>query len=240
MNAVVICLRNKTEGRMVHDVFRSVAGFCLDDAWTVRHAASKEELYQVLADGATAQICFADITGANGLTMAELVRKLFALAQLVLVVEPSAPPTSYIRPGILPAGLLFKPLTTEALCPLIRELLQVIKRKEQEEIFHDETFPVLSHGATYRIPLRDILYFEARNKKLYLYTENSEIEFYDTLEQILCRLPKEFLRCHKSFVVNQTAVEQVALAQGRLTMCGGRIELPISRSCKSAVKEALL
>ena len=97
-----------------------------------------------------------------------------------------------------------------------------------------------SHGSTYRIPLREVLYFEARNKKLYLYTQNAEIEFYDTLERLQTRLPKEFLRCHKSFVVNTAAIEEIALAQNRITLCGGRIELPISRSCKAAVKEAKL
>lgn len=240
MNAVVIYSRSKAESGMLHDAFRAIAGFREQDAWTVRRAATREELLQAVTDGAIAQICFADITGVSGLPIAEFVRRLFESAQLVLVVDSATPPTSYIRPGILPAGLLFKPLSLEAVRTLMQELLRIVRTRRQTEAFQDAAISVASHGSTYRIPLREVLYFEARNKKLYLYTQNAEIEFYDTLERLQTRLPKEFLRCHKSFVVNTAAIEEIALAQNRITLCGGRIELPISRSYKAAVKEAKL
>lgn len=240
MNAVVIYSRSKAESGMLHDAFRAIAGFREQDAWTVRRAATREELLQAVTDGAIAQICFADITGVSGLPIAEFVRRLFESAQLVLVVDSATPPTSYIRPGILPAGLLFKPLSLEAVRTLMQELLRIVRTRRQNEVFQDAAISVASHGSTYRIPLREVLYFEARNKKLYLYTQNAEIEFYDTLERLQTRLPKEFLRCHKSFVVNTAAIEEIALAQNRITLCGGRIELPISRSYKAAVKEAKL
>lgn len=240
MNAVVIYSRSKAESGMLHDAFRAIAGFREQDAWTVRRAATREELLQAVTDGAIAQICFADITGVSSLPIAEFVRRLFESAQLVLVVDSATPPTSYIRPGILPAGLLFKPLSLEAVRTLMQELLRIVRTRRQTEVFQDAAISVASHGSTYRIPLREVLYFEARNKKLYLYTQNAEIEFYDTLERLQTRLPKEFLRCHKSFVVNTAAIEEIALAQNRITLCGGRIELPISRSYKAAVKEAKL
>ncbi len=240
MNAVVIYSRSKAESGMLHDAFRAIAGFREQDAWTVRRAATREELLQAVTDGAIAQICFADITGVSGLPIAEFVRRLFESAQLVLVVDSATPPTSYIRPGILPAGLLFKPLSLEAVRTLMQELLRIVRTRRQTEVFQDAAISVTSHGSTYRIPLREVLYFEARNKKLYLYTQNAEIEFYDTLERLQNHLPKEFLRCHKSFVVNTAAIEEITLAQNRITLCGGRIELPISRSYKAAVKEAKL
>lgn len=240
MNAVVIYSRSKAESGMLHDAFRAIAGFREQDAWTVRRAATREELLQAVTDGAIVQICFADITGVSGLPIAEFVRRLFESAQLVLVVDSATPPTSYIRPGILPAGLLFKPLSLEAVRTLMQELLRIVRTRRQTEVFQDAAISVTSHGSTYRIPLREVLYFEARNKKLYLYTQNAEIEFYDTLERLQNHLPKEFLRCHKSFVVNTAAIEEITLAQNRITLCGGRIELPISRSYKAAVKEAKL
>ena len=240
MNAVVIYSRSKAESGMLHDAFRAIAGFREQDAWTVRRAATREELLQAVTDGAIAQICFADITGVSGLPIAEFVRRLFESAQLVLVVDSATPPTSYIRPGILPAGLLFKPLSLEAVRTLMQELLRIVRTRRQTEVFQDAAISVTSHGSTYRIPLREVLYFEARNKKLYLYTQNAEIEFYVTLERLQNLLPKEFLRCHKSFVVNTAAIEEITLAQNRITLCGGRIELPISRSYKAAVKEAKL
>lgn len=175
MNAVVIYSRSKAESGMLHDAFRAIAGFRERDAWTVRRAATREELLQAVTDGAIAQICFADITGVSGLPIAEFVRRLFESAQLVLVVDSATPPTSYIRPGILPAGLLFKPLSLEAVRPLMQELLRIVRTRRQAEVFQDAAISVASHGSTYRIPLREVLYFEARNKKLYLYTRSRRL-----------------------------------------------------------------
>lgn len=239
MNALVIYTCNKTESKLLRDVFRSVVGFQLTDEWTVRQAASEKELKEALRDGATAQICCMDITGAESTELAVLARQLFGMAHLVLIVSPTMSPISYIRPGIMPAGILFKPITHDAALPLMQELVRLTHRKAQEEIFQDKVFTVISRGTTYRIPLAEILYFEARNKKLYLYTPNAEIEFYDTLEHLLERIPEQFIRCHKSFVVNKMAVEQIFLPQNEIIMSGGRIRIPISRSCKAAVKESM-
>lgn len=239
LNALVIFTRNKTDSRFLHDVFRSVVGFQQSDEWSVRHASTEAEMKEVLRDGATAQICCADITCAKDANPVSLVRQMLGMVQLVLIVSPAMSPITYIRPGVMPAGILFKPLTHDAAAPLLRELVQLTQQKAREDVLRDEVFAVVSHGTNYRVPMGDILYFEARNKKLYLYTRNAEIEFYDTLEHLQERIPKQFIRCHKSFIVNVLAVEQVLLAQNEILMEDGGIRIPISRSCKAAVKEAL-
>lgn len=240
MNALVIYTYSKPDAQLLRDIFRSVIGFQLSDEWTVRHAETEKKLREVLQDGATAQICCMDITGAENTEAAGLARQLFGMVQLVLIVSPAMSPISYIRPGIMPAGILFKPINRDTVLPLMQELVQIIRKKAQEAAFEGEVFSVVSHGTTYRIPMSDILYFEARNKKLYLYTRNAEIEFYDTLEHLLERVPEQFIRCHKSFVVNKTAAEQVLLAQNEIIMGEGRVRIPISRSCKAAIKEAIM
>lgn len=240
MNALVIYSQNRVETQLLRDTFRAVAGFQLSDEWSVRPAVSVQELKSVLQDGATAQICCTDITGAEGMEAAAATRQLFGSTQLVLIVSPALSPMSYIRPGIMPAGILFKPLSREAALPLLQELLQLIRREKQKDVFQGKVFTVNSHGTSYRIPMDEILYFEARNKKLYLYTQNAEIEFYDTLERLLERLPEQFVRCHKSFVVNKTAVEQISMAQNMITMGEGCVQIPISRSYRPAVREKML
>lgn len=239
MNALVIYSRSKPDTRLLRDSFRKVVGFRVEDAWSIRQAITEEELKTVLADGAAAQICCTDITGKEGVGVAEAARRLWKKAQLVLIVTPCMSPINYIRPGLMPAGVLMKPLSAETIQPLLDELVRMIQQKGRRETFSGAMFSVVSHGTTYRVPLEDILYVEARNKKLYLYTANSEIEFYDTLEHILERMPEQFIRCHKSFVVNSTAIEQISLAQNILSMSGGRVQIPISRSYKAQLREAI-
>lgn len=239
MNAMVIYSRDKEETGLLRDVFRRLVGFDMADEWSVRPVLTEQELETVVRDGAIAQICCADIAGVRNGNAAQSVRAAFAEAQLILIVSPSQSPVAYIRPGIMPAGILFKPLSGEMALPLLEEVLKLVRRKTQKDVFHGAVFTVASHGTTYRIPMENILYFEARNKKLYIYTANAEVEFYDTLEHLLERIPEQFLRCHKSFVVNMAAAEQVSLGQNLILMEDGKIQIPISRGYKPAVKEAM-
>ncbi len=237
MNAMVICSRNRRETGVLRESFTGLLSFHEAGQWRVGQAGTAEELPEQLREGDTVRICCVDVGGSAG--MAEQARRAYGLAQMVLLVTASMSPTQYIRPGILPAGLLFQPVSQGEAQPLFRELLDLIRVQERQSAYADEVFRITSHGDTYRIPYSEILYFEARSKKLFLYTHSSEIEFYETLEHLLEQLPKTFLRCHKSFIVNTLAIEQVSLSRNLIVLDGGNVELPISRSCRDAVREAM-
>jgi two-component system, LytTR family, response regulator AgrA len=64
----------------------------------------------------------------------------------------------------------------------------------------------------HRIKQADIVYIERMGFKTVIYTVNSEISCYDTLESILEKLNgKYFVRCHKSFIANKLRIKCVEL-----------------------------
>ena len=65
------------------------------------------------------------------------------------------------------------------------------------------------------------------------------MDFYSTLENIAQKIPNYFLRCHKGFVVNKHLVDRVLLSENSLRLVGG-VQVPVSRSYREAVREALL
>ena len=102
-----------------------------------------------------------------------------------------------------------------------------------------DAFVVESKEGQTRIPYEQIYYIEAREKKLFLRLENKEVAFYDTLENLLQVLPANFLRCHRSFVVNKYYIEKVQLSQSMIWLSHG-ISVPLSRSCKPEFKDLKL
>ena len=67
-----------------------------------------------------------------------------------------------------------------------------------------EYFAVKNGGRTSYVPLDEIIYFETTAKKhvVAVNTLQGRKEFYDTLEKITERLNDDFIRVHRSFLVN--------------------------------------
>lgn len=238
MNGMLILSRRKAESRLLQESFSALVFRDLSEDWVFHRPDSLSELDQI-AEGLPPAISCVDVTGREGISPAEDVRRRFDQTLLVVIADPELSPITYIRPSVMPAGVLLRPVERTQVLQVFPALLQMIKEAAARTALQDQVFSLTSHGVSHRIRMRDILYFEARNKKLYLVTKNCEIDFYDTLEHVIEQLPADFIRCHKSFVVNRHKVDRVLLAQNLILLEGGGIELPVSRTMKQAVKEAL-
>ncbi|MBS6395732.1 MAG: LytTR family transcriptional regulator DNA-binding domain-containing protein [Clostridiales bacterium] len=102
-----------------------------------------------------------------------------------------------------------------------------------------EIFVVENKEERQRIPYGELLYFEARMKKVYACTENAEYGFYDTIDHLEKKLSGHFVRCHRSYLVNRNLIEGVKLSQNCLIL-RGNIRIPLSRSWKEPIKELVL
>ncbi|RKJ21933.1 DNA-binding response regulator [bacterium D16-50] len=115
------------------------------------------------------------------------------------------------------------------------KLFEVLRDVRQELSGQDFFFK--AGGENIRIDRRGILYLESRLRMLRLVTKTEEYVFYAGLEDVQRQLGEEFLRCHKSFLVNLEKVvrfskEQIVLEDGT--------NIPISRSYAKNVRQRLL
>jgi DNA-binding LytR/AlgR family response regulator len=141
----------------------------------------------------------------------------------------------YLRPSILPTALLLRPFSRpqceQVLSELIGSYCSRFKSREDEEVFLIET-----REGNQRVPLSQISYVEAREKKIFICTRSESFGFYDTVDHMLETLPDNFLRCHRSFIVNMDKVKKVHLSDNMIELDTGET-VPLSRSCKKAVRE---
>lgn len=176
-----------------------------------------------------------DITVEGAIEQVAKLRNNNKHAYITIVANASISPAKYMRPQIMAGSLLLKPITKEQLLTSYKEAFETFsKRFEQKDV--KEQFVIDTKTDKYFIEYNQILYFEAREKKIFLITQAKEIAFYDTIGELEQRLSDRFVRCHRSFIVNKDKIEQIILGSNILILDNGD-ELPISRSYHKAFKE---
>lgn len=175
---------------------------------------------------------------AEGSAAVRIIRDCDPSSMIIIIASSDTSPMLYVRPDIMAAGLLLRPLTKNQVAMTFDEAITLVRSREREQRFGDEVFTVSNREGVVRIPYSKILFFEARNKKIVVCTNRSENEFYSTLEQLSSQVPAYFLRCHKGFIVNSIFVDRVDLSNNLLHLTNG-FQVPVSRSYRLTVREAL-
>ena len=173
-----------------------------------------------------------DACGEPVMRVAQSVRQGSETVFLLLISDRDIDMTTLFRPKIRPSGVLFRPVQNTHLREMLDEIVEEMERLAGAEA--DDVFIFKSEGATRRMPLRDILFFEASNKKVVLHTAGQEISYYDSIDNLAAMLPPHFVRCHRSFVVNTHKIEEMRGPDMELKLTTGA-RIPFSRSQKETV-----
>lgn len=108
----------------------------------------------------------------------------------------------------------------------------------RQELSGEDYFCFSYERCSYRIPKRDILYFESRKRLVILHTEKEEHRFYQKLDDLELQLSGEgFLRCHKSFLVQERHIK--SWRESALWLEDGT-QLPVSRTYEKEVNRRLM
>lgn len=236
MASILTYNEKKEELELIKKTIYELAAYLDDNDWEIEmfnelSKFSRSAVRDVLWD----MLC-CDVTPAGAAEELETLRSKDNSAKLMIIADPTTSPLLYIRPNILASTLILRPLSRDELKSRITEMYRQLCFSDKEQ--NEEAFSFKGRDGVVRVLYKDILYFEAKDKKLYLCTEKAEYAFYDTLENLILSLPEQFIRCHKSFIVNSQYVTRVAISQGQIFL--GDVELPLSRSYKQVIKEAIL
>lgn len=82
---------------------------------------------------------------------------------------------------------------------------------------NDNFIKIKSGPITHMVNKNDIIYIEKSHPKSNIYTNNEVIESNYTLEEFQNILPKNFLRCHKSYVVNIKKISEINTIKNEIT-----------------------
>lgn len=164
-----------------------------------------EALLHAVIQGEKFDLIFLDIEMGkqNGISIAKQLR---AYDRHVLLIYVSGY-EHYIKDSfqVQPFRFLCKPVNDVELeqcwCDAYREITT-----------HDVYFRYVYNRVHYKMKIQEILYFESNRRKITLHTEKGEFETYDKLDEIERKIKKSngnFLRIHKSYLVNYKHIQRL-------------------------------
>lgn len=225
MPTVFIC---DDEARILFDIAEKVKSE-LDKA-EIRMFSTGVKLLERLSE-AKCDILLLDIDmpGLNGL---EIAAKLGSLPEKpLLIFVTSHDELVYDSLQFHPFGFVRKGYLEKELPKILADCVQEINCHEKHFCFH-------ANNSEIKLPLDDILYFEAEGNYLKLFAKSGEYRFRDTItsvENALC--DSGFVRVHKGFLLNQSAVK--ILSSDKAELIDGTL-LPIGRSYGENAKKRLM
>ena len=236
MIAALVCDRDDKEREaLLRDCRRQVAESCEEELRL--EEASDDSPLQAAGAELLVNLLYYDFQGGQSVEALRSFRRTNNDACVMLVTDAAVSPLEYLRPGVAPDSLVFRPLDEERLKERNREFVEnYLERIRNHET--DDSFLVETREEKVRIPYSQIYYFEAREKKLYVRTLHEEYSFYDTIEALAARLPEGFQRCHRSYIVNMSRIRKLVSTENYLEL-DHQLGVPVSRGNKLRILQIL-
>ncbi len=154
---------------------------------------------------------------------------------LVLILDDLSILAFLINTGIKPSAVLASPVDMEK----IRENYVRILEEYKEAVVNDtKKISLTFRHKTYRLSVYQIVYIEAMEKKVNIYTKLQCIVSAQSLYEMKAMLDERFIQCHRSYIVNINSITSVDLPNMELELNGG-IRIPISRNYRKSVEERI-
>ena len=117
---------------------------------------------------------------------------------------------------------LCKPVDEQRLERALKRSLRRLQRKEERYL------TIRTMNWCRNVKLKDICYCEVVNRKIYLHTKNGVLEYYGKIKEVEQQTAPDFIRCHRSFLVNPEYLSEYRDGQAVLEN-GERV--PVSKNC---------
>ena len=226
---VAICDDNKTDAEYVVELLMEWAkerGYIVPAKWF----PSAESFLFHYADNKSYNILLLDIEmgETDGVVLAKKIRQEDENLQIVFITGYP----DYIGEGYEVAALhyLMKPVDR-------KKLFMVLDRAVTNLHKHKRAVLLPIDGEEVKVPVEAIQYVEAFSHKVSVVTTKGIYELRKSLSEMETLLGKDFLRCHRSYLVGLNFV--AGLSRAKVTLDNGT-ELPLSRSFATMVHKAFI
>lgn len=151
----------------------------------------------------------------------------------VLIVSAPSEVINCISASFRPSGIIINPADCDDTQRIISDIISDYKKSADNDI----QFRFKIRSREFSVGMNSIIYFEAANKKIILYTLSQAFEFYMTIDDVLSKLDSNFIRVHKSYIINLNHVSVVDYKDMTVCFSDGSSAY-ISRTYKKALQEA--
>lgn len=233
MISILVSEENIIDADMLLAAVKNAVARQWDEDVEIHCIHDQEDLDAYIEQREKIHAAIVDVAIEDGVAVAKTLRKKYTDIEILIVSDITVSPIVYLNPEVRAASLLLKPLEKGNVDSTIREFLELVDEEDT-----DEGLEVEYKGAKKRFPYRKIQYFEAKEKRIFVRVDNIEYPLYETMDHLLEQLPKQFLRCHRSYIVNINHIERVRYSENYISLRGD-LNVPLSRGYKAEVKEGI-
>ena len=189
-----------------------------------------EKLIKYLKTKSSFDLIFLDIEleKMNGIEVGQFIRR--NLEDYVTKIIYISSKSQYDRQlfEVQPLHFLEKPLTKEKIISDINLAIKILGKENNIFSFHQ------GHEV-FKIPMKDILYFESQNKQIKLVCRKRIYYYYGKIEGMIeTELNSSFIRPHRSYIVNYDYVS--LLRSDQIEMVNGDM-IPISQAKRHEIRQ---
>lgn len=191
---------------------------------------SGENLYKYIKNEHVFDLIFLGIklNGLNGIEIGRMIRE--KMDDYITKIVYISGEDYYNRKlfDVQPLLFLSKPLNHQKVIKALRLAMKLSNK-------FDWVFTYKRAYEVFRIPIKDIIYFESLDRKIKLVSTNKEDFFYGTINDVLQRVVKyQFIQIHRSYIINYAHTR--LFRYDEVIMSNSAI-LPISQSRRKEVRE---
>lgn len=194
---------------------------------------SGEKLYKYMEQGHAFDLIYLDIEmePMNGLEVGKKIRSMMLDYRTDIVYISGKDGYDRQLFDVQPLHFIPKPI----------EVNMVIKDLNLAMLRAGKLGGVFSYkkaNESYKIPIKDIIYFESFGKKTRIFTINNEETFYGTMQQVYKMVGKyQFIQIHRSYIINYKHISISKYEE--VTMSNGT-KIPISQLKRKEVRKIQL
>lgn len=223
---------DEQERERIHQYLSKFTAYHTDEELQLKTYQKSSLLLSQLESADLLDLAVVDVTMEGGFEAARAIRKMFPTAEIMIVADVTVSPMKYMCPSIRASALLLRPVSP-GWEDAVREFFFLLADQEKED--KNDKLWIENRKGIFRVPFDQICYLEAREKKVFVRTLVEEMGIAGTLEKLAEKLPDNFKRCHRSFIVNTEHIVQIKLSENQLNLRGG-LFVPISRSYRNLFK----
>lgn len=172
-----------------------------------------------------------EIPGLNGVVVGDYIRRVLQNEQVFLIYISSKEKYALQLFKNRPFDFIVKPIDEKKIFYILDNICRIIGKSNCN-------FEYQNKAITYRIPYKDILYFQSVGRKINIIMKQEIKSFYGKLSNVEKKIPKNlFLNIHKSYLVNFNYVKEYTYEW--VKMVNGDI-LNISKANRSTVRRKIL
>ena len=164
----------------------------------------------------------------DGITVAEKVRNCYQDESVQIVFLSGKSKYAMQLFEVRPMNFLIKPVEIKRLEGVLKKGLSLSQKLQTD--FHYK-----KKNVCYRVPIKEIIYFQNLDKEVIMVTVRGEERFYDSLRRIEKELePYDFFMPHKTYLVNYRHVTVFSYQQ---LIMSNNIKIPIAQLRRKAIRQ---